>query len=128
MVPLHRLRHPKGWRSSWNDCADHSTTDLIRNGRPRSWTSQKENVPATFFIIGKNGQSYPELVGALFNEGHEIGNHTFSHPNLGELPRPLVDLELNATQRLIRIFDRAFHRIVSSTLFRRPLRQTSRRK
>jgi peptidoglycan/xylan/chitin deacetylase (PgdA/CDA1 family) len=62
---------------------------------------KKENVPATFFIIGKNGQSYPELVRRIVNEGHEIGNHTFSHPNLGELPGPLVDLELNATQRLI---------------------------
>jgi cellulose synthase/poly-beta-1,6-N-acetylglucosamine synthase-like glycosyltransferase/peptidoglycan/xylan/chitin deacetylase (PgdA/CDA1 family) len=62
---------------------------------------KRENVPATFFIIGKNGQSYPELVRRIVSEGHEIGNHTFSHPNLGELPRPLVDLELNATQRLI---------------------------
>ena len=62
---------------------------------------KKENVPATFFIIGKNGQSYPEIVRRIVNEGHELGNHTFSHPNLGELPRPLVDLELNATQRLI---------------------------
>lgn len=62
---------------------------------------KKENVPATFFIIGKNGQSYPELVRRIVNEGHELGNHTFTHPNLGELPRPLVDLELNATQRLI---------------------------
>lgn len=62
---------------------------------------KRENAPATFFIIGKNGQSYPDLVRRIVNEGHEIGNHTFSHPNLGEIPRPLVDLELNATQRLI---------------------------
>lgn len=62
---------------------------------------KRENVPATFFIIGKNGQSYPELLRRIVNEGHEVGNHTFTHPNLGEIPGRLTDLELNATQRLI---------------------------
>ncbi|MGH9883747.1 MAG: polysaccharide deacetylase family protein, partial [Pyrinomonadaceae bacterium] len=62
---------------------------------------KRENVPATFFIIGKNGQAYPDLVRRTVNEGHEIGNHTFTHPNLGEIPLSLTELELNATQRLI---------------------------
>ncbi|HEY0367035.1 MAG TPA: glycosyltransferase, partial [Pyrinomonadaceae bacterium] len=62
---------------------------------------KQENVPATFFIIGKNGQTYPDLMRRLVNEGHEIGNHTYTHPNLGEIPGSLTDLELNATQRLI---------------------------
>jgi peptidoglycan-N-acetylglucosamine deacetylase len=62
---------------------------------------KQENVPATFFIIGKNGQTYPDLVRRIANEGHEIGNHTFTHPNLGEIPLSLTELELNATQRLI---------------------------
>jgi cellulose synthase/poly-beta-1,6-N-acetylglucosamine synthase-like glycosyltransferase/peptidoglycan/xylan/chitin deacetylase (PgdA/CDA1 family)/spore germination protein YaaH len=62
---------------------------------------KQENVPATFFIIGKNGQAYPDLMRRLVNEGHEIGNHTYTHPNLGEIPVSLTDLELNATQRLI---------------------------
>ena len=62
---------------------------------------KQEQVPATFFIIGKNGQSYPDLVRRIVDEGHELGNHTFTHPNLGEIPLPLTELELNATQRLI---------------------------
>ncbi len=62
---------------------------------------KRENVPATFFVIGKNGQAYPELLRRLVNEGHELGNHTYTHPNLGEIPLSLTDLELNATQRLI---------------------------
>ena len=77
------------------------------DGPDPRWTSrildilQQENVPATFFVIGKNGQAYPDLVRRMVNEGHEVGNHTFTHPNLGEIPGPLTDLELNATQRLI---------------------------
>ena len=62
---------------------------------------KQENVPATFFIIGKNGQAHPDLMKRIVNEGHEIGNHTFTHPNLGEIPASLIELELNATQRLI---------------------------
>jgi cellulose synthase/poly-beta-1,6-N-acetylglucosamine synthase-like glycosyltransferase/peptidoglycan/xylan/chitin deacetylase (PgdA/CDA1 family)/spore germination protein YaaH len=62
---------------------------------------KRENVPATFFIIGKNGQTYPDLLRRIANEGHELGNHTFTHPNLGEIPVSLTELELNATQRLI---------------------------
>ena len=62
---------------------------------------KRENVPATFFIIGKNGQAYPDLMRRMVSEGHEVGNHTFTHPNLGEIPASLTELELNATQRLI---------------------------
>lgn len=71
------------------------------------WTSailrilKQENVPATFFIIGRNGQANPTLVRRIVEEGHDIGNHTFTHPNLGEMPGRITDLELNATQRLI---------------------------
>ena len=76
--------------------------DPIQNGTPRILDILKqENVPATFFVIGKNGQAYPDLVRRMVDEGHEIGNHTFTHPNLGEIPLRLTDLELNATQRLI---------------------------
>ena len=77
------------------------------DGPDPDWTPRildilkKENVPATFFVIGKNGQSYPDLLRREVNEGHEVGNHTFTHPNLGEIPGKVTDLELNATQRLI---------------------------
>ena len=47
---------------------------------------KQENVPATFFIIGANGQANPNLVQRIVDEGHDIGNHTYSHPNLGEVP------------------------------------------
>jgi cellulose synthase/poly-beta-1,6-N-acetylglucosamine synthase-like glycosyltransferase/peptidoglycan/xylan/chitin deacetylase (PgdA/CDA1 family) len=62
---------------------------------------KKENVPATFFVIGDAAQLHPDLVRRIINDGHDIGNHTFTHPNLGEIPERLTILELNATQRLI---------------------------
>jgi cellulose synthase/poly-beta-1,6-N-acetylglucosamine synthase-like glycosyltransferase/peptidoglycan/xylan/chitin deacetylase (PgdA/CDA1 family) len=76
------------------------------DGPDPEWTPQildilrREHVPATFFIIGSNAEAYPELVQQIVNEGHEVGNHTFTHPNLSETPDRVVELELNATQRL----------------------------
>lgn len=62
---------------------------------------KQEKAPSAFFIIGQNGQTDPNLVKRIIAEGHDIGNHTFTHPNLGEIPGRLTELELTATQRLI---------------------------
>jgi peptidoglycan/xylan/chitin deacetylase (PgdA/CDA1 family)/spore germination protein YaaH len=77
------------------------------DGPDPKWTPRildilkQEGVPGTFFVMGKNGQAYPDILRREVNEGNEVGNHTFTHPNLGEIPGKLTDLELNATQRLI---------------------------
>jgi peptidoglycan-N-acetylglucosamine deacetylase len=42
----------------------------------------KHDVKATFFVIGKYVRQRPEIARRLIAAGHEIGNHTFSHPNL----------------------------------------------
>ena len=39
----------------------------------------KFNIKATFFIIGKQAKKHPELVKLIINNGHKIGNHSFSH-------------------------------------------------
>jgi peptidoglycan/xylan/chitin deacetylase (PgdA/CDA1 family) len=58
----------------------------IRAGHRDSRHPQTRASAGTFFIIGKNGQAYPDLLRRIVNEGHELGNHTFTHPNLGEMP------------------------------------------
>ncbi|MDB6060733.1 MAG: polysaccharide deacetylase [Verrucomicrobiaceae bacterium] len=76
------------------------------DGPDATWTPKildilkQKKVHASFFIIGENGQANPQLVQRIFDEGHDVGNHTFTHPNLGESPRELTAIELNATQRL----------------------------
>jgi cellulose synthase/poly-beta-1,6-N-acetylglucosamine synthase-like glycosyltransferase/peptidoglycan/xylan/chitin deacetylase (PgdA/CDA1 family)/spore germination protein YaaH len=62
---------------------------------------KQENVKAAFFIVGQNGQTYPDLVKRIVAEGHDIGNHSFTHPNMGEMPAAVDAFEMNATQRLI---------------------------
>ncbi|HET9028925.1 MAG TPA: polysaccharide deacetylase family protein [Candidatus Aquilonibacter sp.] len=41
-------------------------------------------VPATFFLIGRDAQQWPELAQRIEADGHEIADHTYSHPNLDQ--------------------------------------------
>ncbi len=59
------------------------------------------NIKATFFIVGINGDLQADLVRRIYQEGHEIGNHTFTHPNVAAISEMQFQLELNATERLI---------------------------
>jgi cellulose synthase/poly-beta-1,6-N-acetylglucosamine synthase-like glycosyltransferase/peptidoglycan/xylan/chitin deacetylase (PgdA/CDA1 family) len=62
-----------------------------------------EHVPASFFMVGQNMESNIPLVRRIYNEGYEIGNHTFTHPNLADVTRERAKLEMNATRRLMEI-------------------------
>ncbi|KYZ76313.1 polysaccharide deacetylase [Anaerosporomusa subterranea] len=62
----------------------------------------KENgVPATFFLVGKNAEKHPELVAQIVAEGHQIGNHTYSHTDLLKLDRAQVAAEVDKTQQIL---------------------------
>jgi cellulose synthase/poly-beta-1,6-N-acetylglucosamine synthase-like glycosyltransferase/peptidoglycan/xylan/chitin deacetylase (PgdA/CDA1 family) len=60
-----------------------------------------KGVKASFFVVGANAEANPDLVRRIVAEGHDVGNHTFTHPNLGNLPSGLATLEINANQRLV---------------------------
>jgi len=44
-----------------------------------------ECVQATFFVVGRNAQSSPQVLKAMVRQGHSIGNHTWSHPMLNQI-------------------------------------------
>jgi peptidoglycan/xylan/chitin deacetylase (PgdA/CDA1 family) len=57
--------------------------------------------PATFFVVGKRVDEHPELTARIAREGHELGNHTYSHPYLPLARSRTVLRELAATDRAI---------------------------
>jgi peptidoglycan/xylan/chitin deacetylase (PgdA/CDA1 family) len=72
--------------------------DLLRQRRAK----------ATFFVVGRQAERRPALVRRMAREGHEIGNHTYSHPRLTGLPEHEILEELTGTQEIIeRITGRA---------------------
>ncbi len=59
------------------------------------------HIPATFFAVGVNIQAHPELLSEIHRRGHEIGNHTFSHPHLKKTDSATLAEELDRTADLI---------------------------
>ncbi len=64
-------------------------------------TLRQRKTVASFFVIGRQVQRYPELARRMTAEGHEIGNHTWSHPDLAGLSESAIKFELAATGRVI---------------------------
>lgn len=62
---------------------------------------KKENVPATFFVVGINVEKNLPLFKQLYKDGFEIGNHTFTHPNIASVGMNRARTEMEATRLLI---------------------------
>ncbi|MEW9798984.1 polysaccharide deacetylase family protein [Alteromonas sp. CYL-A6] len=76
---------------------------------------QQQGVKATFFVIGTKVDRYPELTKRIIDDGHTIGNHSYSHPNFDTLPKAAQFAEIDKASKAI-----ATHTGVSSNLFRVP--------
>ncbi len=58
-------------------------------------------VPGTFFVVGQMVERYPEVARRILREGHEIGSHTFTHPNMAMVSHRRAILEFNTAQRAL---------------------------
>ncbi len=100
---------------------EHEVALTFDDGPDPKWTPQvldilkARGVKAAFFLVGVNAEKYPDLVRRIVAEGHEIGNHTYYHPNLAICWPEHIRLELNATQLLLETITGR-----STTLFRPP--------
>ncbi len=61
----------------------------------------EEDVPATFFMVGKHVEKYPHLAQQVLEAGHEIGNHTYSHANLLQAPLGRIAAEIERGEKAI---------------------------
>ncbi len=59
-------------------------------------------VKASFFITGQNAEEYPDIVRRIYEEGHIIGNHTYTHLRLTDLNEEIYVEELRETSKLIK--------------------------
>jgi peptidoglycan/xylan/chitin deacetylase (PgdA/CDA1 family) len=62
---------------------------------------RKYQLPATFFLCGRNVEREPDLARRIVSEGHTVGNHTYSHPFLGFKSRRRMAWEIDRAQDII---------------------------
>jgi cellulose synthase/poly-beta-1,6-N-acetylglucosamine synthase-like glycosyltransferase/peptidoglycan/xylan/chitin deacetylase (PgdA/CDA1 family)/spore germination protein YaaH len=86
--------HPKQVAISFDDGPDPEWTPKILD------ILKKYNVKGTFFMIGEEAQDNVSIMQRVYREGHEIGNHTFTHPDISEISQRSLDLQLNLTKSL----------------------------
>ncbi len=85
---------PKKLALSFDDGPDPTWTPRVLD------VLKKYNVHAVFMVIGEAAQDHAGLLKRYLREGHEIGNHTFTHPDISEISDRELKLELNLTERL----------------------------
>ena len=91
----------------YGDGFPHRVALTFDDGPDGRWTAtildtlKQRGAPATFFVIGQNVEAHIPLLRRMWAEGHEIGNHTFTHPNLFFTNTLQTKLQLDATERLL---------------------------
>ncbi|GGG72665.1 polysaccharide deacetylase family protein [Edaphobacter dinghuensis] len=86
--------HPKEVALTFDDGPDPEWTPKILD------ILKRYNVHATFLMIGEVAENNVGVMQRVYREGHEIGNHTFTHPDISDISNAQVDLQLNLTERL----------------------------
>ena len=101
-------QYPSGWilvRSGGH--AGRKVLLTFDDGPDPKWTPKvldllrDRGAKAAFFLVGENAQARPDLVRREFNEGHTVGNHSFTHPDLARVSPLRLEVELNVTERLL---------------------------
>jgi len=102
------LQYPSGWileRKGGKPSGSVAIT--FDDGPDPVWTPRildllkSRGLHAAFFLIGENAQARPDLVRREFAEGHLIGNHTFTHPDLSRVSPLRFEVELKVTEKLL---------------------------
>ncbi len=86
--------HPKQLALTFDDGPDPKWTPKILD------ILKQYNVHAAFMVIGEAAQDNVGLLKRYLREGHEIGNHTYTHPDISAISERQLKLELNLTERL----------------------------
>ncbi|MEK3724396.1 polysaccharide deacetylase family protein [Paenibacillus sp. FSL H8-0034] len=80
---------------TFDDGPDSKYTDQILN------LLKKQNITATFFVIGEHAAAHKDVMKRIISAGHEIGNHSWSHSDLTKLDERQLEAEIDKTDEII---------------------------
>ncbi len=111
---------PEPYRVARYGSSPNQVALTFDDGPDPEWTPKildvlkREHATATFFLIGIEADHFSGLAERIYREGHGIGNHTFTHPDISNLSGSYMKVEVNLTERLFA------SRLGIRTLFFRP--------
>jgi cellulose synthase/poly-beta-1,6-N-acetylglucosamine synthase-like glycosyltransferase/peptidoglycan/xylan/chitin deacetylase (PgdA/CDA1 family)/spore germination protein YaaH len=97
---------PQPWRVARYGYNPNAVAITFDDGPDPEWTPKildvlkKENAPATFFLIGIQADRFGSITSRIYREGHEVGNHTFTHPDISNIKENVIRVEVNLTEKL----------------------------
>ena len=97
---------PQPYRVARYGASKNQLAMTFDDGPDPEWTPKildvlkREHVPGTFFLIGIQAEKFSGLTKRIYREGHEIGNHTFTHPDISSIGTGYMKVEMNLTERL----------------------------
>ncbi len=112
---------PEPYRVARYGASKNQLALTFDDGPDPEWTPKildvlkNKQAPATFFLIGIQAEKFGGLTKRIYREGHEIGNHTFTHPDISSIGNRYMEVEMNLTERLF-----ASRLGIRSMLFRPP--------
>lgn len=95
IVPVYATSTEKEVWLSFDDGPDSTQTDRVLK------TLDKFAIKATFFVVGRNAANYKQLVKGAFDQGHRIGNHSYTHADLARLTETQIRDEIQRTEDVI---------------------------
>jgi len=93
---LHGPPAPRRIALTFDDVPDDYFTPLILD------TLHKLNVKATFFVVGNRAERHPDMIRRIVNEGHILGNHSYTHANLPKIADRAFQDEILKTEHMIK--------------------------
>ena len=102
-------KFPETYRVQQLGAVPHKVALTFDDGPDPSYTPQildilkEKKAPAAFFVIGDHAKDQPRLLRRIYAEGHEVGNHTYTHPRFSatDISETFIRTELNLTELVI---------------------------
>ena len=102
----HMVTYPQAFAIQYYGYHPDEVALTFDDGPDPTWTPRvlqilkQKNVKGTFFVIGEEAEDHAGLLKEYVKEGHIVGNHTLTHPDISEISPRQLELEINWTERL----------------------------
>jgi peptidoglycan-N-acetylglucosamine deacetylase len=106
IVDEHMDSYPRAYTIEQYGYHPNEVAISFDDGPDPKWTPQileilkQKNVKATFMLIGEDAAQNVNLMKRILREGHEIGNHTYTHPDISNISSRQLGLEIKITEQL----------------------------